>query len=51
MQTMVIEKGAEMWSKGISNIVNKIIAENSPNLNKEMPIEVQEASWTPKIHD
>jgi hypothetical protein len=29
-------------AKGIGNIINKMIAENFPNLGKEMPIQVQE---------
>jgi hypothetical protein len=32
------QEGEEMQAKGICNIVNKIIAENFPNLEKEMPI-------------
>jgi hypothetical protein len=35
----------------IRNIFNKVIAENFPNLNKEMPIQVQEACRTPNRHD
>jgi hypothetical protein len=33
-------------AKGIRNIFNKIITENFPNLEKAMPIEVQEATRT-----
>jgi hypothetical protein len=33
------------------NIFNKIITENSPNLEKTMPIQVQEASRTPNRPD
>jgi hypothetical protein len=33
-------------AKGILNIFNKIITENFPNLEKAMPIQVQEASKT-----
>jgi hypothetical protein len=33
------------------NILNKIITENSPNLEKNMPIQVQEASRTPNRLD
>jgi hypothetical protein len=36
---------------GIDNIFNKVIAENSSNFEKEMPIQVQEASRTPNRHD
>jgi hypothetical protein len=38
-------------SKGICNIFNKIITENFPNLEKGLPIQVQEASRTPNRHD
>jgi hypothetical protein len=34
-------------AKGICNIFNKITTENFPNLEKIMPIQVQEASRTP----
>jgi hypothetical protein len=34
----------EVQTKGIHNISNKIITENSPNLEKTMPIKVQKAS-------
>jgi hypothetical protein len=42
------ERGA---SKGMHNIVNKIITENFPNLEKSMPIQVQESSRTPNRPD
>jgi hypothetical protein len=38
-------------AKGICNIFNKIITENFPNLEKAMPIQVQEASRTPNRLD
>jgi hypothetical protein len=38
-------------AKGIGIIFNKIIAENLPNLKKEIPIQVQEVSRTPKRHE
>jgi hypothetical protein len=41
---MGIEEGEEVQGKGMSNIFNKIITENFPNLEKTMPIQVQEAS-------
>jgi hypothetical protein len=44
---MGIEEGEEVQAKGIHNIFNKIMAENFPNLEKVMPIQVQEASRTP----
>jgi hypothetical protein len=47
---MGIEEGEEVQAKGISNIFKKI-AENFPNLKKEMPIQVQEASRTLNRHD
>jgi hypothetical protein len=34
-------------TKSIDNLVNKIIAENFPNLEKEMEIQVQEVYRTP----
>jgi esterase/lipase len=41
----------EVQSKGIHNIFNKIITENFQNLQKTMPIQVQEASRTPNRLD
>jgi hypothetical protein len=38
-------------AKGMHNIFNKIITENFPNLEKSMPIQVQEASRTPNRLD
>jgi hypothetical protein len=46
-----IEKGEKVKAKGICNIFNKIITENFPNLDKTMPIQVQEASRTPNSLD
>jgi hypothetical protein len=40
-------EGEEVQEKGISNVVNKIVTENFPNLEKAMPIQEQEASRTP----
>jgi hypothetical protein len=40
-------EGEEVQTKGIWNIVNKIITDNFPNLEKTIPIQVQEASRTP----
>jgi hypothetical protein len=45
------EEGEEVQAKGICNIFNKIITENYPNLEKAMPIQVQEASRTPNRLD
>jgi hypothetical protein len=44
---MSIEEGEEVQAQGFHNIFNKIITENFPNLEKVMPIQVQEASRTP----
>jgi hypothetical protein len=38
-------------AKGIPNTFNKIITLNFPNLEKTMPIQVQEASRTPNRPD
>jgi hypothetical protein len=43
---MGIEEGEEVQAKGMRNIFSKIITENFPNLEKTMPIQVQEASRT-----
>jgi hypothetical protein len=48
---MGIEEGEQVQAKGIHNIFNKIIIENFPNLEKAMPIQVQEASRTPNRLD
>jgi hypothetical protein len=45
------EKEEDVQAKGIRNVFNKIITENVPNLEKVMPIQVQEASRTPKRLD
>jgi hypothetical protein len=47
LRMMGIEEGEEVQAKRIHNIVNKIITENLPNLEKTTPIQVQEASRTP----
>jgi predicted transcriptional regulator len=44
LQVMDIEEGEEVQAKGMHNIFNKITAENFPNLEKELSIQVQEAS-------
>jgi hypothetical protein len=46
-----IEDGEEVQNKGIHNIFNKIITENFPNLEKVLPIQVQEATRTPNRFD
>jgi hypothetical protein len=50
LQIMGIEE-KEVQAKGICNIFNIMIAENFPNLEREMPRHVQEASKTPNKHD
>ncbi|ERE81283.1 Transposase, L1 containing protein [Cricetulus griseus] len=42
-----IEEGEEIQLKGTENIFNKIIEENFPNLQKDMPMKLQEAYRTP----
>jgi hypothetical protein len=51
LRIMGIEEGEEEQAKGSHNIFNKIITENFPNLEKVMPIQVQEASRTPNRLD
>jgi archaeosine-15-forming tRNA-guanine transglycosylase len=51
LRIMVIEEGEEVQAKRIHNIFHKIITENFPHLEKTMPIQVQEASRTPKRLD
>jgi hypothetical protein len=36
---MGIEEGEEMPAKGMHNTFNKIVTENCPNLEKELPIQ------------
>jgi hypothetical protein len=51
MRIMGIDGGEKVQPKVIHNIFNKIITENFPNLEKAMPIQVQEASRTPNRLD
>jgi hypothetical protein len=51
LRIMVIEQGEEVQAKGMCNIFNKIITENFPNLEKSIPIHMQEASRTPNRPD
>jgi hypothetical protein len=44
LRVMSIEEGEEVQTKGIHNIFSKIITKKFPNLEKIMPIQVQEAS-------
>jgi phosphatidate phosphatase PAH1 len=51
LRNMGIEEGEEVQAKGICNIFNKIITEKCRNLEKTIPIQVQEASRTPNRLD
>jgi predicted nuclease with TOPRIM domain len=51
LRIMGIEEGEEVQEKGMCNIFNKIITENFPNLEKIMPIQVQETFRTPNRPD
>ena len=44
-------KEEEPQLKGTENILNKIIEQNTPNLKKEMPMNIQEAYRTPNRLD
>jgi hypothetical protein len=46
LKIMGIDEGEEVQAKGMYNIFNKIITENVPNLEKSIPIQMQEASRT-----
>jgi hypothetical protein len=48
---MGIEEGEEVQAKEMHNIFNKIITKNISNLEKSMPIQVQEAFRTPNRPD
>jgi hypothetical protein len=50
LRIMGIEE-EEVQEKGMHNIFNKIITENSPNLEKTMPIQVPGAYRTPNRTD
>jgi hypothetical protein len=45
------EEKEEVQAQEMSNIINKIITENFPNLEKTMPIQIQETSRTHLTHD
>jgi Mg2+ and Co2+ transporter CorA len=51
LRIMGIKEGEEVQAKGICYIFNKIITENIPNIEKTMPIQVQETSRTPNRLD
>jgi hypothetical protein len=46
LRIMGSQEGDEVQAKGLCNILNKTIIENFPNLQKTMPIQVQEALRT-----
>jgi hypothetical protein len=51
LRMMGIEEGEDVQAKEMRNTFNKIITENFPNLKKDIPIQMQEASKTPKRPD
>ena len=46
-----VDENGDFQIIGPANIFNKIIKENFPNLNKEMPMNIQEAYRTPNRQD
>ena len=50
-QNLGVDENEDFQLKGPANIFNKIIEENFPNLNKEMPMNIQEAYRTPNRLD
>jgi hypothetical protein len=48
---MGIEEGEEVQAKGICNIFKKSVTEKFPNLEKVLPIQLQEDSRTPNRLD
>jgi hypothetical protein len=51
LRIMGTEEGEAVQAKGMHNILNKTIIENSPNLKKVLPIQVKEAFSTPSRLD
>jgi hypothetical protein len=51
LRVMGIEEREEVHEKGICNVFNKIFIENFQNLEKTMPIQVEEASRIPNRLD
>jgi hypothetical protein len=51
LRIMGIKKREEVQAKGICNMFNKIKTKNFPNLEKDLPIQVQEAPRTPNRLD
>jgi hypothetical protein len=47
LRIMDLVEGKEVQDKGICNIFNKMLTENFPNIDKVLPIQVQEDSRTP----
>ena len=46
-----IEEGTEIQTKGMNNLFNEIISENSPNIKNEMENQIQEAYRTPNAQN
>jgi archaeosine-15-forming tRNA-guanine transglycosylase len=46
LRIMGIEEGEEVRAKGMHNVFNKIITDNFPNLEKTVPIQVQNTKQT-----
>jgi hypothetical protein len=46
-----IEESQDLQHKGSVNIFNKMIEENCPNLQKEMPVKIQDTYRTPNRLD
>jgi archaeosine-15-forming tRNA-guanine transglycosylase len=40
LRIMSIKEGEEVQAKGMRNLFNKIIMENFPNLEREIPIQI-----------
>jgi hypothetical protein len=51
LRIMSTEEGEQVQAKGMCNIFNKKITENFPNLDKSIPIQIQEAPRTPHRPD
>jgi hypothetical protein len=51
LQIIEVDENEDFQLKGPSNIFNKIIEENFPNLKKEIPMNIEEAYRTPNRLD
>jgi predicted nuclease with TOPRIM domain len=51
LRIMGIEEGEDVQAKGMNNIFKKIITKKFPNLEKSIPIQMQEASRAPNRPD